>query len=205
MNEFLIVAGAHLLAVMSPGPDFALVLKMSMVNGRHAAIMGSLGVAMGILVHVLYSLVGIALIVSQSIVLFNAIKLLGAAYLIWIGVKALRSKPQTEIELEPNQVDEKSGLAAFRIGFVTNVLNPKATLFFLSLFTQVISATTPLWIKTAYGLEMALATFVWFSFVSVVMTQKPVRKWFSGVKHHIDRVFGAIVVTLGIKVALGSK
>ena len=86
MNEFLIVAGAHLLAVMSPGPDFALVLKMSMVNGRHAAIMGSLGVAMGILVHVLYSLVGIALIVSQSIVLFNAIKLLGAAYLIWIGV-----------------------------------------------------------------------------------------------------------------------
>lgn len=209
MQELLIVAGAHLLAVMSPGPDFAMVLKMALVNGRSSALWGSLGVALGILVHVLYSIIGIALVISQSIVLFNTIKLLGAAYLVWIGVKALRSKPASSSE-DPlvSQQPEAVGmqpLEALRVGFVTNVLNPKATLFFLSLFTQVIGASTPLWLKTAYGIEMALATFAWFAVVSIVMTRPLVQKRFIKIKHHVDRVFGGLLVALGLRVALGDR
>ena len=92
-TEFLTVALVHMLAVASPGPDFAIVLRESVSNGRHAGIWTALGVGSGILLHVGYCLLGIGLIVSQSIVLFNLLKWLAAAYLIYIGIRALQARP----------------------------------------------------------------------------------------------------------------
>jgi RhtB (resistance to homoserine/threonine) family protein len=208
MHEFLLVAGVHLLAVMSPGPDFAMVMRNSLVYSRRTGVLAAAGLGLGILLHVTYSLLGIGLIISQSVVLFNVIKLFGAAYLIYIGAKSLLAKnsargEQTE-EYQPRQED-LSTLQSLRLGFLTNALNPKATLFFLALFTQVINPQTPLGIKLFYGAEMSIATFVWFSIVALILTHSRINSLFSGIKHYLEKAFGAVLIGLGIKVALGSQ
>lgn len=207
MQEFLIVAGVHLLAVMSPGPDFVMMLRNSLIYSRKSALFSAIGLGLGILVHVTYSLLGIAIIISQSLLLFNIIKYIGAAYLIYIGIQSLRSKKahQDIVITKNHKENDITPLHAVKLGFLTNALNPKATLFFLALFTQVISPSTPLIIKVAYGIEMSLVTALWFSVVAVFMTQPIVRKRFVGVKHYIERFFGVILIGLGIKVALSSS
>lgn len=206
MQEFAIVAGIHLLAVMSPGPDFFMMLRNSIMYSRKIAIFSAVGLGLGILLHVTYSLLGIALIISQSILLFNIIKFIGAAYLIYIGIKSLRSKRQNKPELfEGLKTKDITVYQAMRIGFLTNALNPKATMFFLALFTQVINPNTSFLMKLAYGAEMSIVTALWFSLVAVFMTQSMVQKRFMRYKHHIERFFSAILIGLGVKVALSSR
>lgn len=200
-TEFLTVALVHLLAVASPGPDFAIVLRESVSNGRHAGIWTALGVGSGILLHVGYCLLGIGLIVSQSIVLFNLLKWLAAAYLIYIGIRALQARPADPASAELAPLAARSPRAAFVRGFVTNGLNPKATLFFLSLFTLVISPHTPLLVQAGYGLYLALATALWFCAVALLFSQARVRRGFVRLGHWFDRLMGAVLVGLGIKVA----
>ena len=200
-TEFLTVALVHLLAVASPGPDFAIVLRESVSNGRHAGIWTALGVGSGILLHVGYCLLGIGLIVSQSIVLFNLLKWLAAAYLIYIGIRVLQARSADPASAELAPLATRSPRAAFARGFVTNGLNPKATLFFLSLFTLVISPQTPLLVQAGYGLYLALATAVWFCAVALLFSQARVRRGFVRLGHWFDRLMGAVLVGLGIKVA----
>lgn len=201
-TEFFTVALIHLLAVASPGPDFAIVVRESVAFGRRAGVFTALGVGAGIFVHVAYSLLGIGLIVSQSIVLFNALKWLAAAYLLYIGIKALRAKPAdpARAELSLEQV-VRSPRAAFATGFVTNGLNPKATLFFLSLFTVVIDPHTPLTVQAGYGLYLALATALWFCLVAMLFSQPRVRAGFARLGHWFDRLMGAVLIGLGVKLA----
>ncbi|MEH6484153.1 MULTISPECIES: LysE family translocator [Pseudomonas] len=201
--EFFTVALIHLLAVASPGPDFAIVVRESVGAGRRAGIFTALGVGCGIFVHVTYSLLGIGLIVSQSIVLFNALKWLAAAYLLYIGFKALRAKPAVANTSDSEQPRlERSPRAAFMTGFVTNGLNPKATLFFLSLFTVVINPHTPLLVQAGYGVYLAAATSVWFCLVAMLFSQQRVRAGFARLGHWFDRAMGVVLVGLGIKLAL---
>ncbi len=209
MNEFLLVAGIHWLAVMSPGPDFAMVLRNSLLYSRRTGVLAAAGLAGGILLHVAYSLLGIGFLISQSVVLFNMIKILGAGYLIYIGVKSLLSKKEyvhrtKHSSLGDTNQKELSDAAALRLGFLTNALNPKATLFFLALFTQVIDPGTPIGIKIIYGAEMSIATFLWFSIVALIMTHRRVNLAFAGIKHYLERIFGAILIALGLKVAFGT-
>jgi len=207
MKEFLLIAGIHLLAVMSPGPDFAMVLRNSLAYSRRVGILAAVGLGLGILLHVSYSLLGIGLIISQSIVLFNSIKLLGAGYLIYIGIKSLFAKKEVSDSSEGERIESKkdiSNFAAIRLGFLTNALNPKATLFFLALFTQVINPETATFIKVLYGLEMSVATFAWFAVVALLLTHRRINQAFSGIKHYLEKIFGVILIGLGIKVALGA-
>ena len=200
--EFLTVALIHLLAVASPGPDFAIVVRESVAHGRRAGTWTALGVGTGIFVHVAYSLLGIGLIVSQSIVLFNALKWLAAAYLFYIGIKALRAQPAAPGSLDVAVEDvERSPRSAFMTGFVTNGLNPKATLFFLSLFTVVINPHTPLAVQAGYGVYLAFATAIWFCLVALLFSQRRVRAGFARMGHWFDRLMGAVLVGLGVKLA----
>lgn len=203
--EFLTVALIHLLAVASPGPDFAIVVRESVAHGRRAGTWTAIGVGTGIFVHVAYSLLGIGLIVSQSIVAFNALKWLAAAYLLYIGIKALRAKPADPVATEADLTAvERSPRGAFVTGFITNGLNPKATLFFLSLFTVVINPHTPLTIQAGYGLYLACATAIWFCLVALLFSQQRVRSGFARMGHWFDRLMGAVLVGLGVKLAFTS-
>lgn len=206
LAEFLTVAIIHFLAVISPGPDFAMTVKNSLSYGRKAGIYTGIGMGLGIGVHILYSLVGIGFIISQSIILFSIIKYLGAGYLIYIGIKALKSKPSSmlEYEIDTNKKDI-SNLKALYTGFLTNVLNPKATLFFLSLFTQVISPETPIFVQTLYGAEMMIMTAMWFSVLAIFFSHKIFRTRIIKIKHHIERVLGVALIALGVKVAISVK
>ena len=119
LAEFLTVALIHLLAVASPGPDFAVVVRESVTHGRRAGTWTALGVGSAIFLHVGYSLLGIGLIVSQSIVLFNALKWAAAAYLLYIGFKALRAqpaKPPAEGELHREAGERTPRGASFIVG-----------------------------------------------------------------------------------------
>lgn len=204
-TEFLTIALVHLLAVASPGPDFAMVLRQSIVSGRRAAIYTSIGIGCGILVHVCYCLLGLGLIISRSVMVFNLVKLIGAIYLLYVGWQSLRARPAGSEELI-RQADhsEPSAAQALRIGFLTNVLNPKATLFFLSLFSLVIKPATPLWAQTIYGLYMALATGLWFSGLSLFLTRPRIRSLFTRFGHWAERAMGVVLLALGIRLALAS-
>ncbi len=201
--EFMTVALVHLLAVASPGPDFAVVVRESVTQGRRVGSWTALGVGCGIFVHVAYSLLGIGLIVSQSIVLFNLFKWLAAAYLVYLGWRALRARPMSLEAIDgANAPVARSAWRAFVIGFVTNGLNPKATLFFLSLFTVVISPDTPLLVQAGYGLYLAGATALWFLLVAWLFSRGRVRAGFARLGHWFDRLTGAVLIGLGARLAL---
>lgn len=202
MSLLLTVVVISLMGVMSPGPDFVVCLKNTLKYSRAAGIWTALGFACGTLVHVTYCILGLALIISQSILLFNIIKWIGAAYLIYIGVKALFSKSSEKMNLDIKKSNQTlSSLEAWESGFFTNVLNPKATIFFLGVFSVVIPPETSTALLLAVGGLIFLMTFSWFSFVATVMTLPPVRKQFLKIEKAVDKVFGGVLILLGIKVA----
>lgn len=205
-GEFSQVALAHLLAVASPGPDFAVVLKQSLGHGRRPALWTSAGIGAGIVLQVMYSLLGLGLLIRGSEVWFTGVKYAGAAYIAWLGVQALRAKPHRDVggqaAMAGGQPPGRRG--AFVTGFLTNALNPKATLFFLSLFALLVSPHTPKLIQAAYGLWMAVATFGWFSFVAVILTRVEVRARFLRWGHWIDRALGVVFIGFAVSLALAS-
>lgn len=191
---------AHIFAVMSPGPDFLVVLQTALSNGRKSAIGVALGLGIGILVHVAYSIAGIAIIISQSIILFSFIKVLGALYLIYLGISSLRSRG-SKIEIKNTKTEKPMGfVAAVQKGFLTNVLNPKATLFFLGLFTLIISPDTSFGVQVLLGVIMAINTSLWFILVGLCFSSQKVRSQYSRFGIWMDRVFGAILTLVGVKV-----
>ncbi|WP_046004301.1 LysE family transporter [Pseudoalteromonas rubra] len=204
LDEFILIALAHFFAVASPGPDFAIVLKQSISHGRRNALMTSAGVGLGILVHVTYCLLGVALVLSQSPELFNAFKYLAGAYLAYMGIQALRASaaPTAPQSAEAEPLTQESGMKALRRGFLVNALNPKATLFFLSLFTLVIDPGTPQSVQLFYGLYMALATWIWFSSLSLVLSKAAVRRFFQRAGHWFDRGIGVILLLLALRLVL---
>lgn len=195
------VIAAHLLAVVSPGPDFFMVVRNSITYSRSAGIYTAIGLGIGIAVHVTYSLAGIALIISQSIILFSTIKYIGALYLIYIGIQSIRSKENTmNIQITKN-VDTLNPVNAIKMGFLTNVLNPKATMFFLSLFTMVISPETPTVVLIIISSALVLNTIAWFSIVAVIISNTKVQNMYKQSQYVINTIFGALLMGLGIKIA----
>ncbi len=208
--EFSKVALAHLLAVASPGPDFAVVLRQSLLHGRRTAIWTSVGVGMAITLHVTYSLLGLGLILKSSALAFDVVKYSGAAYLAWLGWQALRAKPRAEFGVSPAEggaigsAPVPTARAAWLTGFLTNALNPKATLFFVALFVTVIGAGTPTAIKVGYGAWMVAATTGWFCLVSVLFTRPAVRAAFLRHGHWVDRVLGLVFIAFAVSLARAS-
>jgi len=203
LHEFLMLTLIHFLAVISPGPDFAIVLRQSISFGRKTAIITSLGIGAGISIHVIYTLLGIGLLISQSSYLMLSAKVLGAAYLTYLGVNLLRSKAVTNhadlIETDNNKEDQKK---AFMIGFMTNVFNPKATLFFLAIFSTVVNPQTPIAIQSIYGIWIVVTTAAWFSLVSFLFSKKSVRQRFVKQGHWFERVMGIILLIFAGKLFL---
>lgn len=195
----------HLLALISPGPDFIMAVRNSLVYSKKTGLWTAVGFGLGISVHIFYCLAGLAVVISKSILIFNTIKLLGAGYLIYIGLKSLYAKSS---KLDVGKYKPKADIstfAAIKTGFLTNVLNPKATLFFLSLFTFVISPTTPFAIMLIIGGIMILNTILWFSLVAVLLSHKRVRAVFERFQNIFNKTFGGLLLVLGIKIALTEK
>lgn len=195
----------NLLAVMSPGPDFVITVKNSIRYSRRSGIYTSLGIGLGLCIHLSYCAAGIGFIISKSIILFSIIKLLGAGYLIYIGISSILAKGS-----KPEITDEKTGddltrLQAFKTGFFTNVLNPKVTLFILSLFTLVIGPATPAYVILIISAIIILTALTWFTIVSIFFTHLSVQRVFYKFENTINRFLGGLLVLLGIKIALSVR
>lgn len=199
--EFITIAGVHLLAVASPGPDFAIVLKHSISYGRRAALWTSVGVGVGILVHVAYSLLGIGYLIKNTPWVFQLLSYGAAAYLVYLGWGAIQSAP-TQAQRDSDEAQSAMQIAAkkaFTTGFLTNGLNPKATLFFLSVFAVAVSADTPDSVKVFYGIYLAIATGLWFSGLSLFLSSTKVRGFIQSHAYWFDRVMGVALILLAVK------
>lgn len=196
---FATVALAHLLAVMSPGPDFAMVTRQTLMRGRAAGLWTAWGIAAGIVFHVAYGLFGLGWLLQRAPQLLEVLRYGGAAFLLWMGVQGLRASaaPRTD-----SAVPRETGGRDFAIGVFTNVLNPKATLFFVALFAAVITTETPLSLRVGLGAWIVLSTGAWFSFVALSLGHARVRGWLSAHAHWIDRATGAILLALGVGMLL---
>ncbi|MCA8254565.1 LysE family translocator [Burkholderia sp. AU31624] len=193
---------------VTPGPDTAYIVGRSVAQGRGAGLMSALGISAGCCVHALACAFGLTALLAASAAAFTVIKLVGAAYLIYLGVRMIIAK----------QAAEPSGTAAaqaakplrqlFMQGFWTNVLNPKVVLFFVSFFPQFVSADSPhkAWaFLTLGGVFVAMST-VWTSLVAWVAGSVTAR--FSGkpgVKKWLDRTVGSAFVGLGLRLATSQR
>ena len=200
--EFLTIAVAHLFAVASPGPDFAVVTRQSVTAGTLAGLWTSFGVSIAILLHVGYCILGVAFVISQSPTLFSTMKFIAAAYLLYLGVKSMMLSngfneqsitASTNVSIDPRK--------AFVLGFLTNGLNPKATLFFFALFTVVIDINTPAQIQVIYGMYLALATFAWFAMLSKFLGRRTIRDRILRAGIWFERSMGAILILLALQIA----
>lgn len=200
IQGILLITSIHLLAAASPGPDFVLVSQQTLTNGRQAGLMCSLGISLGLSVHILYSAFGLAAVIASSISALWAIKIFGGSYLIYLGVKGIKSKSTSNSEQNNDLKSSKSSLKIITAGFLCNVLNPKAPIYFISLFTIVLSPDMPLYHIAIYGLWMMCIQFIWFSLVAILLSKPIINRKFKSFSHWIDRVLGVAMIGLGLKI-----
>lgn len=179
-----------LMGAMSPGPDFAIVTRFALTGCRKSAILASLGVSAAILIHLSYCFFGLALLL-QNKTLFTIIQIAGSVYLAYIGVKLL-------LPSKGEQANAQITKKAFRSGFITNLLNPKASLFFLSIFSQLgIFGLTYISIISC-SLIILTTTFVWFCGLSFFITHKAFLPYFTKFQHILMKIMGFVLISLSI-------
>lgn len=204
-SEFGAIALAHLFAVASPGPDFAVVLRQCVTAGTRAGVWTALGVGAGILLHVGYCILGVAILLTSSPRLFSTMKFIAALYLAWLGVQSIRAslRPPTAPTTSVSDTTVRP-LKAVGLGFLTNGLNPKATLFFLALFAVVIDPLTPLRVQVFYGAYLALATFAWFAMLSTLLGRARVRQFLLRSGVWFERGMGIVLLVLAAQIAVNT-
>ncbi|MEX9609129.1 LysE family translocator [Providencia manganoxydans] len=204
MNELITVATITFLAVISPGPDFAMVTRNSYAYGTKVGLFAALGIAVGVQVHVFYTLFGVTLIIMGSPTLFTIVKLLGVGYLVYIGFKSFTNTQK--MNTEGNNLTKPSSLTAFRMGFLTNTLNPKTMFFVVSVYTQVIQNNNSQWLNFSYGLFISFAHWLWFSLIALFFATPTIRNRILNYQLTMDKVIGALLMILGISLLfLNSK
>jgi RhtB (resistance to homoserine/threonine) family protein len=201
MAEIIAVSTISIFMAMLPGADFVMVTRTSIYNGRLAGLYMSLGMCLSVCVHASYSIAGLAVVIANSAWLFSAIKYLGAAYLIYIAWQLLTTRDISSND-QRSSVTSMSPFIALRLGFTCNILNPKTSIFFLSIFTQVVSVDTPLIMQVSYGLIIMLAHFIWYCGVALLLSHPKILPRFNRQKQKIDKVAGFVLMVIAIKLSL---
>ena len=241
-HGFLLITSVHLLAAASPGPDFVLVSQQTLAKGRRTGLICSLGITLGLAIHITYSVLGLATLIAHSQPLLTAIKWLGGSYLIYLGWQGIQAKPKKPADLaysiEPTDsgahvspdalakqtistndaelsdkaistkklpTDTESTASILRRGFFCNVFNPKAPVYFVAIFTLVLSPGIPLWQLAIYGVWMMVLQMAWFSTVVMLLSIPAIHRRFQRFEHWIDRVLGTAMIVLGLNLILRSR
>ncbi|WP_201552235.1 LysE family translocator [Psychrobacter immobilis] len=221
-HGFLLITSVHLLAAASPGPDFVLVSQQTLAKGRRTGLICSLGITLGLAIHITYSVLGLATVIAHSQPLLTAIKWLGGSYLIYLGWQGIQAKPKktsdltvainsdaidsdTDISIKKASIDTSSTASILRRGFFCNVFNPKAPVYFVAIFTLVLSPDIPLWQLAIYGVWMMVLQMAWFSTVVMLLSIPAIHRRFQRFEHWIDRVLGIAMIILGLNLILRSR
>lgn len=204
--HLLAFIGVVQLAAMSPGPDFVLVIRHAAVSGRRAGMAAAFGIAAGVFGWAVIAAFGVAALLAASAVAFSIVKLVGAAYLAYLGIKSIRAAARggrsAAVERDSRTV---SPWVAFRHGVLTNLLNPKAAMFFVTLMPQFVSGNPRLDQTLMLSLVAVAITVVWFSVVANVVGA--LRRLFVSprVRRTVDAVTGTVLVGLGLRIATQAR
>ncbi len=187
--------------VISPGPDFIMCVRNSLMYSRRTGVFTSIGFGIGVAVHVTYLIAGIAVVIAKSLTLFTIIKYFGAAYLLYMGIRSIAAR-SFGFDLSPEKAKKDiSPLSAVWTGFLTNISNPKATLFFLGLFTIVVQPGTPRFVLVVAGAIMVAETIMWFSFVAFFLNQRHVRSLVDRFQGYFNVIFGILLILFSLRIA----
>ena len=199
-SGLLLITSIHLLAAASPGPDFVLVTQQTLNNGKRAGLLCSLGIALGLSIHIIYSAFGLAAIIANSSTALWIIKIGGGGYLLYLGIGGLCSKPDNSTAQETQLKQQLPPHRIIGLGFLCNALNPKAPIYFVSLFTVVLTPNIPVEHLFIYGTWMMIIQLAWFSTVVFLLSSSAITQKFKQMSHWLNRVMGGAMILLGLKV-----
>lgn len=203
-SDCLAVALVSWLAALSPGPDFFIILRNSLSYSRRIGFYTTFGVCLGLFVHLFYTVIGIGTLIAKSVFVYHLVKYIGAIYLFYIGLSSLISSFKKTSSMNISYITSLKQISPFmaiKQGFLTNTLNPKAALFFISLFSQFINVDTSTFLKITYAVINWFVVFVWFFLLSYLVTNHLFIKKIRQFQLHIDRVMGSALILLSIKLA----
>ncbi len=198
------VVVAHFLALISPGPDFLLIVKSAVRNTKSKAIGVALGISLANGIYIFLCIIGIGSILAASLVVMTVLKIFGGLFLVYVAYHALRSKKTdyTFVSSEhgdSDKVNRKSFGREFTTGFISGISNPKNIIFYLSLFSVVLTNEVSLGFKIGLGVWMTSVVFLWDTFIIFVLSQKSVKRVFGRIAFYIDKIAGTILGLVGIK------
>jgi RhtB (resistance to homoserine/threonine) family protein len=203
--HLLVFVGVAAVVIVVPGPDTAVVTKNVLVHGRRAALGTSLGVSAGLLVWTLAAAVGVASLVRASAVAFTVLKLIGALYLVWLGLQALRAAGRTAAGQQSAQLAATRGMGArggFRQGLLSDLANPKIGVFFTSLLPQFVAPGRPVLLPfLTLGAIFVLMTAVWLVLYCLVAARAALTLQRPRVRAALDRITGIVLIALGLRLA----
>ncbi|MCL1058646.1 LysE family transporter [Shewanella gelidimarina] len=218
LQLLLSLAIIHSVALASPGPDFALVVKMASQESRATAIAAAIGISVAILLHSLLSLTGVSVIIKSSQWLFIAVQLIGASYLGWMGIGAVRSaithfqtkrakKDAIELGSTITTNAAHNGLSikqGFLQGLYTNLLNPKAMVFFITLFSALITPDINLLTKIVAVFIMLILSLIWFIFIALVLSKPTIQQKVKQASPIINLVTGLLFISVAVIIVCGA-
>ena len=195
----------NLVALISPGPDFAIVIRNSIIYGRRFGFFTILGIQLGEMIHLTYIVLGMHIFVVNNMWILTIVKFVGCLYLIYLGIKMLFTQAEnSETDFKKN-IKNYSLFQAINTGFLTNLLNPKAIIFFISVFSITVDINTPPNILFVYSLIIISTSIFWFGIVAMVFTHASIRNKMLSIKHWIDRGTGILLILISIKLALTTE
>ncbi len=194
MTDFFAFAFLNLLAAVSPGPDFAVVIKFGLTGSRKAAMQAALGITLALFFHVFYCMSGVALILQKKPTVLLMLKILGSLYLGYLGTKMVFRKILDESTAKKNTILRHP----FMAGLSTNLLNPKVTFFCISLFTQFANSYNTLPMKVAFALAAPVSAIIWYSLISYFFTHPQFMPFFQRQRAIFTKVMGMVLITLSL-------
>lgn len=203
MISLMITVGvANLLAAMSPGPDFAIVAHNALIS-RRAGIATAIGISTALLIHSSYCMLGLTIITQQSSILLSLLKTIGGTYIAYMGIRVIISTTNNSVDQNHNKNEKKIRTAeAFSSGFFTCILNPKAMLFIVSLFSMVHSYQLKLYQNLIIALEIPIIGLTWFALLSYIITHPKIYHRYQKHLKKISLSFGLILLAIGISLIL---
>jgi threonine efflux protein len=200
MSLFITIAIVHLIALFSPGPDFFFVSQTAVSRSRRQALYGVMGITLGVVVWSTLALLGLQLLLQRLLWLERLIAVAGGLYLAWMGVKMLRSAWRTPAagETAPQAVLQQGDMATLRAGLFTNLANPKAVIYFGSVFSAFIGDNVTAGARWGLWTLVMVETFVWFALVAAVFALPSMRRGYLRLSRWIDGVAGAVFVLFGL-------
>ena len=205
MNATSVVLGASLIwlaVIISPGPNFLVVSRLALSRSRRTAVGATVGFALGSVFYAALAMFGLGAAIVHLGWFGDGIRIVGGGYLAWLGIQAWRGGAEKEPFTEgPLAGDGPSIPRGFRVGLLSELTNPKGIAFFLGLFTAAVPAATPLGAKLGLLMTGGCLEIAWYVAVAFALSSGPVRNLYRSARRSIDRVVGAVLIGLGIKVA----